>query len=296
MSLPLLVLAAALPAALAAPDGSAPPPATAASPLEVHTLAVPKLRLESSVAESAGRILDEVLLATLAKYRNLKVLGASDIVAMLERQAQQQFLGCESNESCLAEISGALGASLLLDGSVGAVGDEYVLSLKLIDANASAVLGRASETIGTDPARLVAGVPEVVSRVMKAAAISGTPRGDAIAASLGFEPISRLRQLSPWIATGVTGVLLATGAVFGGMARRDAGLAGDRVRGTPAWKDKRDAAQREAVVADSLFLAGALAGLGTGFLFWWNRDAEGGIITNLSVGPSGASTSIMLSW
>ncbi len=267
-----------------------------AAPPQTHTIAVMKLRLETPIPEGVGRTLDEVLMEALAQHKSLHVIGYSDIVALVEQEANRQVLGCESNVSCLAEVGGALGASLLLDASIGAVGKEYVLNVKLLDVTSVTVLGRASETVQGDESNMIGGLRRAVMQTLKAATTSETPRGKALATSLGWQPIGKLRELAPWLGLGATSVLLGVGATYGGLARREAAEARDRVRGTPEWQRSRDATEQKALLADTLFVAGGVAALGTAALFFWNSDVAGGVITNVAPNPHGVDAHVSFTW
>jgi len=62
---------------------------------------------------------------------------------MLQYQSTQQLLGCD-NETCLAEIGGALGADYLVTGSITATGSKLVLQLQLMSIRDSRVESRES--------------------------------------------------------------------------------------------------------------------------------------------------------
>ncbi len=70
---------------------------------------------------------------------------------MLSLEAKQQALGCK-DDVCDARVGDALGAELVASASIGRLGEVTVLSLKLIDAHAVTVLGRAEEQVQSDEA------------------------------------------------------------------------------------------------------------------------------------------------
>lgn len=100
-----------------------------------------KKELEGTVAS-----LEELVTARLRKIKNLEVLTKSEIQLMLAVEQQKQLLGCESNVSCMAEIGGALGAGLILSGSLTVISSENLsLSMKLIDINKAKVISQYTE-------------------------------------------------------------------------------------------------------------------------------------------------------
>jgi len=268
-----------------------PPPAPAATTGERPAVAVMRLAVEPGLPHDLGKNVDEALLRALAAYRTIKVIGYSDVVAMLQEEARKQLLGCDT-ESCLAEIVGALGAALLVDGNIGRLGSEWVVNLKLLDASQATVLARASTSSKPDGAALVAGIPGAVTALLKVAATSGADRGRRLGVAVGWQPVGRARRLAPWIATGLTGALAVTGVVFGALAQQKANAAHDLYQGTAAWSDARDAANQRGRVADYFFIGAGVAAVGSAVLFFWNRDADRGVlvtpvVTTGSVGLAG---------
>lgn len=83
----------------------------------------------------------------LAARPDYKVIAPDDIRALLEREATLQMLGCD-DDSCLAEIGGALGADILIKGRVSKLDSGYAVSLSAVDPVQAEVLGRASQSWG----------------------------------------------------------------------------------------------------------------------------------------------------
>ncbi|MEL6185941.1 MAG: PEGA domain-containing protein [Myxococcota bacterium] len=88
-------------------------------------------QLTARVAELVGR------------QPKLTVVAPDDIRALLRREEQRQLLGC-TDQSCLAEIAGALGADQIISGRVSELDGAFSVSLTRVDAAAVASLGRAS--------------------------------------------------------------------------------------------------------------------------------------------------------
>ena len=85
--------------------------------------------VEKHVAEN----ITEVLLSEIDKLKIYNIMGKSDITAMLGFEQEKQIIGCESDTNCIAEIGGALGVEKIVAGSVGKLGEKYLINVKLIN-------------------------------------------------------------------------------------------------------------------------------------------------------------------
>ncbi|MCK5687884.1 PEGA domain-containing protein [Myxococcota bacterium] len=110
------------------------------------TLAVLNIKGQGVEAAMVDTVSDTIT-AALAKLGVFEVLSRADIMQMVQFEQDKQMLGCESDTECLAELGGALGVALLVSGSIGKVGEAYVLNLTLTDAMASRVVQREQRQI-----------------------------------------------------------------------------------------------------------------------------------------------------
>jgi hypothetical protein len=79
-----------------------------------------------------AELLNEMILVRLKSLdRFSSVVGGSDMAAMIDMEAQKQALGC-NEDSCLAELGGALGVPYMLNASIGKMGSLIVVTLKVI--------------------------------------------------------------------------------------------------------------------------------------------------------------------
>jgi len=81
-----------------------------------------------------------------ASNRFSSLMGMGDIREMLDMEAQKAALGCDQ-ESCLAEIGGALGVPLLVVPSLGKLADVYLLTLKINDVENATVSVRLNREL-----------------------------------------------------------------------------------------------------------------------------------------------------
>ena len=170
---------------------------------------VTPIAAQRNVDEGLVSVLGDIMLSELQK-RGGQVVGYSDIQAMLDNEAAKNVLECDGT-NCLAELGDAMGARYLIHSSLGRIGAQYVLNLKLIDVEQATVKARVTRQVGSeDEAALIEVVrAAVVELITGDASVASPPRGSS----------------GPWLgaATTVGGVALgvagaAVGVAFGVMA------------------------------------------------------------------------------
>jgi len=128
------------------------------------------------------------------------VVSSSDINAMLSLEKQKELIGC-TEVSCLAEIGGALGVEMMVNGSVGKLGDVFSLTLALVDTRKAEVRARFQGTAGTEAALGATAKRGVAVLVGKVVDVGGTgmivvrtiPAGGSVfldGKAVGTEPIT----------------------------------------------------------------------------------------------------------
>lgn len=76
-----------------------------------------------------------------------EALSNQDIAAVLDVEAAKQAAGCDGASSCMAEVAGGMGASLVVTGTVVALdASHFELSLTLLGDSATRVVARANGT------------------------------------------------------------------------------------------------------------------------------------------------------
>ncbi len=134
-------LALSVIAQLAAP---APPPDThnhGTAAVDRLRVLVMDLAIEGPVDGDTVKTLTGIVSAELSAYTDLDVMADADVRRMLELEGDKQAVGC-GDTSCLADIAGAMGARLVVFGSVGKLGDTLVLHLNLYDSQRAQSVGR----------------------------------------------------------------------------------------------------------------------------------------------------------
>jgi hypothetical protein len=126
--LALVLVIAAQTAVAPTPDTGAPS-AERSTDERVKTL-VMDLAVEGGADPSVVPTLSGILSAELAAYSALDVMSNADVKRLLELEGQKESVGC-GDASCLAEIAGAMGARLVVFGSLGKLGDKLIVHLNL---------------------------------------------------------------------------------------------------------------------------------------------------------------------
>jgi len=136
---------------LAAPDVAQDRPGVAV--LEMEAIA--------GVDKGVARLVNEILLARIGMSGVFgSVIGSSDIREMINLEQQKNILGCEE-ESCIAQLGGALGVPLMIVPTLGKLGDDYLITLKITDVEEAKVLVRQILII-PDEASMAKGMAWVV--------------------------------------------------------------------------------------------------------------------------------------
>jgi len=116
-----------------------------------------------------------VQVAELAAQRVTgRVLTVAEVNDLAEHQKVLSMTDCESDR-CLAELSRVAHARRVMSGSVGKVGEAFVVSLSVVDAERGAPIGGGNRTVQTLPA-VIAALPGLVDEVLGAHGEVARPR------------------------------------------------------------------------------------------------------------------------
>jgi hypothetical protein len=119
------------------------------TPPEKATLLVTDLAHSESVAPDVARTLTDLVTAECARDEVFRVMSGNDIRNMIALEGEKQALGCDGEQTCLADLAGALGARFVIFGRVSTLDRLFVLQLELMDATTGAVIGRIVEQGGS---------------------------------------------------------------------------------------------------------------------------------------------------
>ncbi|MBN2494336.1 MAG: hypothetical protein JXR96_07100 [Deltaproteobacteria bacterium] len=109
-------------------------------------VAVMEFATKGGVTQGQMDALSDMLANEIRALGKYKVIGKNDIRNMLRLEQQKAMLGC-TDDSCLAELGGALGVRWVVVGNISQFGSTYLLNLKLLDAEQRVVTGALSRKI-----------------------------------------------------------------------------------------------------------------------------------------------------
>jgi len=100
---------------------------------------------EIGVDPGETKLLDDLLSVSFSRFNELDAISANDVEELVAHEANKQALGCD-DASCLAELSGAMGARYVVSGRIGKLGARYSLTISLFDSSKTSNVGRANRT------------------------------------------------------------------------------------------------------------------------------------------------------
>ena len=120
-------------------------------------IAVMSITAVNGVAEGVAKLLNELVLTRLKSSNSFSsVMDGS----MLELEQQEQFLGCDG-DNCLSEFGEALGVPLVMTAQLGRMGDQVMVTMKVIAIEQSRVMVRSVEMAPNEGA-----LPKVFDRML----------------------------------------------------------------------------------------------------------------------------------
>jgi hypothetical protein len=160
-----------------------------------------------------GAVVTDSLLAEVRKLQSVSAIGMAEIRDMLSMEASKQMVGCSDNESCLAEIAGALGVDDLLTGALSKVGDGNVLVLRRLDQRQGKIRGTVNQRLkaGAGDEFLLAIGPAVQELFPERELKVGKERGVAKEVALRINP----PPLPKWSFYAIAGGAVAAAAAGG---------------------------------------------------------------------------------
>lgn len=131
---------------------------------DLPSLIVFNIGAEEGVTKGKANMLTEILIDEITKLNQFKVIGQKDLDSMFFWEQNKQLKNC-SDSSCLSQIAGAMGAEYYVEGSVGQIGDRYIIALKLINAQKVEIINRVTKKVYKSDNALVDEVPKLVKEL-----------------------------------------------------------------------------------------------------------------------------------
>jgi hypothetical protein len=113
-------------------------------------IAVPAFTAEG-VSEELARTVTRIFAEALMRHPGWNVVTQDELFALLHHEQDLQLAGCDDAQ-CAMDVGAALEASHVITGSVGRLGEAWVVSLALMRLPDGHVERRVSETVATEAA------------------------------------------------------------------------------------------------------------------------------------------------
>jgi hypothetical protein len=256
------------------------------------------VKVQGELAPRQLALFEGALLAEIRKLDGVSAIGMGEIREMLSFEYQRQMLGCAADESCLAEIGGALGTDEMLHVSVIVVDRTATLTLKRIDMRSARVAGSDQRRLARANGEELLGAvgPAVQALFPDRALRAGRTRGVDREVALRLNP----PPLPRWVffaTAGAAAAAAAAGAGYGFMAsdardqyRTLSQRALSETVSGPQLRELEQTASDRARMSTALFvLAGGLgvaAGVEAFFTDWH------GYRTSVQVAPGAATVQV----
>jgi TolB-like protein len=120
-------------------------PLTARAEQDIR-IAVMEFASKGGVSQKQMDALSDLLANEIRGMGKYRVIGKSDIRTALDIETQKNLVGC-NDESCIAEIGGALGVRWVIVGNISKFGDKFLLNLKIMDAEKIRVVKGVSQKV-----------------------------------------------------------------------------------------------------------------------------------------------------
>lgn len=145
----LVLAAAAASVAHAQPRrGAAVPPAT-----PITTVAIaPLSTLGSEDTSAAAKKLEAELSRELAAASGAKIVGSAEVIEAIKKAKKPLLRACDGDAACLAEGGKLVGASHVVFGEVGGLGNVSVIYLVLVDATSAKEVRRTQVSLAAEAA------------------------------------------------------------------------------------------------------------------------------------------------
>ncbi len=258
--------------------GAAPASAAAKTKIVVLEIGVIDTSAPGDSANSVKRlaqIAGEQMSTELGSTGKFQVISSSDFATLLGLERQKALLGCgDDSTNCMAELSGALGAPLVVSGSLSRAGGKMRLDLKLVRTKDATVLSRQGALIEKE-----ADIFTVVPPLVKAIAEAGSAAETSATAAPGVTapPPARVSKSVPAVI--VAGVGLVAGLSGIGLWADQGGatdrLVGELANGSVAVEVASQ--RRGAIYTERTVSIGLMAGGGAvlaGGLIWFLLSGE----------------------
>lgn len=133
------------------------------------------LEPQAGLTDGVSKLMTEHVAALLRESAAFgRVVASADLMALVDLERQKQMANC-ANDSCMAELAGALGVEFLVTGNLGKLGESYLLNIKMLDVKRAVTLASVSERfMGKSEEALLDGVQPAVFKLLNLSGLKHT--------------------------------------------------------------------------------------------------------------------------
>ncbi len=115
-------------------------------PVAEHPRVIVQDLRADGVSQGMADSLTDLLVVEMVRQDRYEVLSRKDVLAILQNEEQKQLLGCDEDQ-CISDFGKLMDSPYLLKGSVGKLGETFVVNLDLINTRSLKVERRVSQTL-----------------------------------------------------------------------------------------------------------------------------------------------------
>jgi hypothetical protein len=239
--------------------------------------AAPKMVVVDTVDVSAkdataARVCTQILVGEASGLAGYHVIGPNEIAQMLGMERQRQLAGCsDASASCMAELSDALGADLILSSQLSHVGSQYRIDVRLVDSHKGQIIAGAGDFFPATEEAAATGTQRLARTVLARAPVEqGAPAAVVPQSAVETAAPRKGHSLLSKVVLGVAAAALVGGVVVTSIASvnysslNGAATARDR----PTYDMLFATQQTLNPVADGLWIGAAVTAV-AGLLLWF---------------------------
>jgi len=170
-------------------------PARAGDDKEIG-IAVLEFDSKGGISQQQMDALSDMLANEIRGRGRFRVIGKNDIRATLKLAESRAQLGC-SDDSCIADIGGALGVRWIVVGNISLFGTTYLLNLKLLDVKSVKVAWSASRKITGGQDQLLDALSSAAAEMVKLVFPGGKKQPAAPATTTPADGVGKTPAASP---------------------------------------------------------------------------------------------------